>query len=175
MNLNILINKNLELTIVIKKEEKFIILSNNLFYIKYKINNNTNLFFNKNNKILNLKINYRLNDVSYLNDFIKNYNFSISSFFIKKIKFSGKSYKIKKKKKKIIFVFNKSHIEVVTWKNFFLKKIKKNKILIKTSFLSKIDTIGDKIVNIRPNNIFNKRGLRNSKKLILKKIGKKTS
>lgn len=114
MNLNILINKNLELTIVIKKEEKFIILSNNLFYIKYKINNNTNLFFNKNNKILNLKINYRLNDVSYLNDFIKNYNFSISSFFIKKIKFSGKSYKIKKKKKKIIFVFNKSHIEVVT-------------------------------------------------------------
>ena len=175
MNLSILINKNLKLTIIIKGGGKFIILSNNWFYTKYKINNNTNLFFNKNNKILNLKINYRLNDVDYLNDFIKNYNFSINSFFMKKIKFSGKSYKIKKKTKKIIFVFNKSHIEVVTWRNFFLKKIKKNKILIKTSFLAKISTINDKIVNIRPNNIFNKRGLRSSKKLILKKVGKKTS
>ena len=64
---------------------------------------------------------------------------------------------------------------MVTWRNFFLKKIKKNKILIKTSFLAKISTINDKIVNIRPNNIFNKRGLRSSKKLILKKVGKKTS
>lgn len=56
-----------------------------------------------------------------------------------------------------------------------LKKIKKNKIIIKSSNINILSKIKIKILNVRPINIFNKRGLRGSKSLIYVKKGKKSS
>jgi hypothetical protein len=89
-----------------------------------------------------------------------------------KIKFSGKGYKIKKyKNNSIILMFNRSHITSLWWRGIFLKKLKKYKIYIKYNYLhTKI--ISD-LINIRSINIFTKKGLRQSRQILLKKKGKK--
>jgi len=56
-----------------------------------------------------------------------------------------------------------------------LKKIKKNKIIIKSPNMGVLNGIKRKILNVRPINIFNRRGLRGSKSLIYVKKGKKSS
>jgi len=106
---------------------------------------------------------------------LKNYIYSINFYFKKKIKFSGKSYKIKKRLNKFFLKFNKSHLEIIGYKNFFIKKIKKTKIILKSNNLLKINLFLKKIISIRKINIFNRRGLRCSREKIYKKIGKKTA
>ena len=59
-------------------------------------------------------------------------------------------------------------------KIFFLKKYK-NKIILKHISLKNIKYLKNFIIKIRPINIFNKRGLRNKRSTIYKKIGKKTA
>lgn len=56
-----------------------------------------------------------------------------------------------------------------------LKKIKKNKIIIKSPNTEALNKIKSKILNVRSINIFNRRGLRVSKSLIYVKKGKKSS
>ena len=172
---NFLINKNVSLNIIKKKNVKYILLFNKNNFIKYKISDNFKFFFNKDCNILNLKVGLFKENYKYINLFLKSYIFSINFYFKKKIKFIGKSYKIKKRSNKFFFKFNKSHLEIINWKNFFLKKIKKNKILFKSNNFIKINIYEKKIINIRKLNIFNKRGLRNSREKVYKKIGKKTA
>lgn len=89
-----------------------------------------------------------------------------------KIKFTGKGYKIKKPTKKSFrFLFNKSHICVIWWKNMHYKKFKKYKTYIRSTNLPK-STV-NKILNIRYIDVFTKKGLRLSKSIIYKKKGKK--
>lgn len=90
-----------------------------------------------------------------------------------KIKFKGKGYKIKKFKKNCInFKFNKSHIEYLRFKNFFFKKLRKNKYLIKYNYIISTHLIW-RVLAIRRVNIFTLRGLRKSSQVLLKKKGKK--
>ena len=110
-----------------------------------------------------------------MGDLIKNINFSVHSYYTRKVVFVGKSYKIKKKKKLLYTVFNKSHKEFFSWKNIFLKKIKKNKIIIKSSNILETEKFKKKIISVREINIFNKRGLRCSRSLVYVKKGKKSS
>jgi len=56
-----------------------------------------------------------------------------------------------------------------------LKKIKKNKIILKSSNPIEIEKFKKKIINVREINIFNKRGLRCSRSFIYVKKGKKSS
>jgi len=111
---NFLINKNLDINILTKNSVKFVILFNKNYFLKYKISGNFRFFFNKGNNILNLKTNLLFYNLKEINFFLKNYSFSINFYFKKKIKFAGKSYKIKKRGLKFFFKFNKSHIEIVT-------------------------------------------------------------
>ena len=122
-----------------------------------------------------MKLNLFFLNYNKINFFLKSYVYSINFYFKKKIKFIGKSYKIKKRINKFFFKFNKSHIEIFNYKNFFFKKIKKNKIILKSNNFIKINLLTKKIINIRKINIFNRRGLRCSREHIYKKIGKKTA
>jgi hypothetical protein len=103
-----------------------------------------------------------------LNPFLKQFSTCEST----KIKFTGKGYKIKKNSKNsLVLLFNRSHTTTIWWKNIFLKKLKKYKMYIK---YTKMNTkIIETITNIRPINIFTKKGLRKSRQVLLKKKGKK--
>lgn len=110
------------------------------------------------------KINLNL----FLNKFLK-------QFFLceySKIKFSGKGYKIKKNNlQSLVLLFNRAHLTTLWWKNIFLKKYKKYKIYIK--YTDKNKFFISTILRIRYINIFTKKGLRESRQIILKKKGKK--
>jgi hypothetical protein len=56
-----------------------------------------------------------------------------------------------------------------------VKKLKKTKILICSSNFKYIDSSARTVVNCRKLNIFTKKGLRLSRQLIYKKVGKKTT
>jgi len=144
MDLNIILNNSLDFNVLKKNESMFIIIFNKLYYIKYKICNKSKLFYNKNCKSLSLKFFFVTINKQYISNLIKNINFSIYSYYINKIVFTGKSYKIKKKKKLLHAVFNKSHKELFHWKNIFLKKIKKNKIILKSSNAEEIKKLKKK-------------------------------
>ena len=89
-----------------------------------------------------------------------------------KIKFTGKGYKIKKNSKKsIMLLFNRAHITIMWWNNIIVKRLKKYKIYIK--YLTTNKKIVELLLNIRPINIFTKKGLRKSRQILLKKKGKK--
>lgn len=97
---------------------------------------------------------------------------SLEYIFYKKLKFSGKGFKIKKKKNNIILYFNTAHINLILIKNNITLKLSKNKYIIfsNNKQYNYIDSYLFKSVKL--NNIFTKRGLRFSRQLILKKKGK---
>jgi hypothetical protein len=162
---NCLINlQNFHFVILKKENINYIIIYNNNFCCIIKTI--------KQIKILNnnfIKLNNNLIVVDYLNTFLK--QFYLCNFT--KIKFTGKGYKIKKNtKQSIILLFNKSHTTTLWWSGIFLKKLKKYKMYLK--YNNKQDfTILNTILNIRPINIFTKKGLRSSRQILLKKKGKK--
>lgn len=142
----------------------------NLSYLYIYNNNYTCVLKMKNNiKIFNkLNLIIKTDGVgSIINNFIK--QFYISN--IVKVKFTGKGYKIKKNtNNNIQLLFNKAHITNVWYKNIILKKLKKYKILVRH-----INGEGliKKIINVRPVNIFTKKGLRLARQNVYKKKGKK--
>ena len=175
MIFNTFLNKNLSLNILLKHKNYYIIIFNKNFFLKYKISKNNNIFFNV--YALSLSINYKQITLDIRNGikFITRISYSLNSYFLKKITFTGKSYKIKKRKKCLYLIFNKSHKEMLIWKNIFLKKLRKTKIIIKSSNIFSLNNISDKIVSVRRINIFNKKGLKISKSIKYKKRGKKSS
>ena len=121
-------------------------LHKNLFYVlmynkKYSIllrTNQTgcdrsNSLVLKNDFFLDFKTDFKCN--VEVQKYGKLVNFVIKQFVmysIKKIKFLGKGYKLKKiSTHSINFVFNRSHKTIIFFKNNFFKKIKKKKIHIK--------------------------------------------
>jgi ribosomal protein L6P/L9E len=171
----ILINNKLNITLLKKKNTKYIIVYTQYYYIKYSLNNNINLYFNRNCNMLNLKFKMPIlhENSAALN--LVNQTLQIVSYFYKKILFSGKSYKIKKTNNNFLFEFNKSHKEVIIWRNFILKKLKKVYILLKGVNNYAITANYYNIINIRKINPFTLRGLRGSRYLLKKKTGKKSA
>lgn len=112
--------------------------------------------------------NKNLGNIIKLKCFIKQFTLCDKS----KIRFAGKGYKIKKNtKNSIILLFNRSHITNIWWNNIFVKKLKKYKMYIK--YLPANMQILRTIINVRPINIFTKKGLRKVRQVLLKKKGKK--
>lgn len=139
------INKKLKLKI---KNDKSVTIEKEILYY-YNINTTTDI---------KLKINYFLNQIKY--------------YIGVKIKFAGKGYKIKKKtKNSILFLFNRSHITTLWYKNIKIKKLKKYKLyLIYTNIYNNITNT---LIKIRKINIFTKKGLRKSRQTLIKKKGEK--
>jgi len=175
MNLNILINRHSNLNIIKKNKGRYLIIFNENFFIKYKLSNNFKLFFSKNCWNLNLKTWSVVISASRVESLTRSINSTIGSYFLKKITFKGKSYKIKKKRKFFFLTLNKAHFEIINWNNFFFKKIKKNKMIVKGSSAENINRVSNLIINLRKINIFNRRGLKITKSILLKKRGKKAS
>ena len=86
-----------------------------------------------------------------------------------------KVLKLKNQINTLNLFFNKSHINFIIWNNLLLKKLKKTKIIICSVNFFKINQISNNIINTRNLNIFTKKGLRLSRQLIFKKVGKKTT
>lgn len=133
-----------------------------------------NIHYKKSSKIL------RINEYEYLtvntsdnclSFFIQNWN----NFFIRKIKFKGKGYKIIKKKRCLFLSFNHSHITwLLTFRTLCKRLTKQKYILVGKKFTYLSNTI-NLIYKIRPINIYTRRGIRIGKQKILKRIGKKTN
>jgi hypothetical protein len=114
MKVILLLNNNLNFLFLKKNEHKYIIIYNKLTktYIKYKFDLNVNLFYFKNLKYITLELNYfNFSSKKILNNFLNKQIKSIDFYFIKKIVFFGKGFKIKKLQNKTLSLFfNRSHI-----------------------------------------------------------------
>lgn len=179
MKLTLLLNNNLNFIFLKKDNHKYIIIYNKMtnVFIKYKFDLNVNIYFYKNLKCISIELMFfNTNKNNNLNILLNKQIKSINFYFIKKIVFFGKGFKIKKSNKNTLnLFFNKSHINFIIWNNLLLKKLKKTKIIICSVNFFKINQISNNIINTRNLNIFTKKGLRLSRQLIFKKVGKKTT
>lgn len=165
-----ILNYNL---ILIKKKINYVYIYNKDFYFLFYTPLNVVVEENTNTLILNnldsdTKKKFEKNLIEI---FIKTWN----TFFFQKIKFTGKGYKIKKKKKSIKFFFGRSHLTNIYFKNLKLKRLTKYKIFIYTKKYEIIKHVGRLLFKIRNLNIFTKRGLRFARQKVYKKTGKKSS
>jgi ribosomal protein L6P/L9E len=98
-----------------------------------------------------------------------------NNFYFKKLKFTGKGYKISKsaKKKNIKFLFNRAHFTILAYKKIIFKRIKKSKFLIKSTNKEKLLKISKLSKNVRPINLYTLRGIRFSRSIVYKKASKK--
>lgn len=112
---------------------------------------------------------------SGLDKYLSNNTFIFLNQFFKykyfKIKFTGKGYKIKKKKRIFFFLFNRAHPTRIWWRYIFFKKFRKYKMYLKSTNFS--NSLAYNLLNIRKINIFTKKGLRLTRQKRLKKKGKK--
>ena len=145
MYLNTVISKH----IFIKKNMALInIIFSNSFFFKFYCKNIVNSIFFKNINILYF-------------------------YTLKKLLYVGKTYSFLIKNIKINFFFNRSHINVLYFKNFFkIKKLKKNKLRFVFLNYNDVNFFKKYVYKIRKLNFFTKRGLKISKSLMFKKKGK---
>jgi ribosomal protein L6P/L9E len=179
MKLVLLLNNNLNFLLLKKNKYKYIIIYNKStnIYIKYKFNLSVDVFFFKNLNYITVRLNYfYFSTKNITNDLLNKQVESIDFYFVKKIVFFGKGFKIKKfKNKTLSLFFNKSHINFIKWGCISIKKLKKTKIVVCSSNHQSINSCTRSIVNSRPLNVFTKKGLRLSRQLVFKKVGKKTT
>jgi ribosomal protein L6P/L9E len=156
MNLLIFYNLKKKIKITLKKNTFHFDKETNSLKIIY---NTPSFLQNKASKIFN-KISY-----------------SFENYFSKKIKFKGKGFrlKIKKKHKAIKFLFGHSHLNILFLKNVKLKKCGKYKLTLKSSLFNKINTLARHICIIKPINVYTNRGIRISRQIIFRRKGKKGS
>jgi len=173
--ITIFLNKNINTFLLAHNDKKFLIFYSKVYFIKYTVQNSVNIFFNKNSRTLTISSKGSFLSKNLIEKYFKELCFSLGNYYQKKIKFSGKSYKIKKTQNYFDLEFNKSHKELVFYKNFFFKKLKKNKMLLQGSNRSFLNTANNLIVNIRKVSPFTQRGLRGSRCILKKKVGKKSS
>lgn len=166
---------------------KCTILKNNSKYIYY-IKNNKNFFFfeikKKNAKIYKNTTGFLIKNEhltmqktkSFLQYIINNILKSWEIFFYKKFKFKSKGLKIKRKRKNILkFFFWLSHVNLAIIKNCKIKRIGKQKYVFINSNWIYLKKICQSMQDVRPNDLFTKKGIRFGRQIILKKRGKKVT
>lgn len=104
---------------------------------------------------------------------------SLSYYFIKKIKFNGKSYRIEKNinTKQTFFELKFGHAinSYIFLKNIKHQQIKKSKMYFWFTDVKKINQLLRIIISVRFWNSYTQRGLRLNKQLIYKRQGKKST
>ena len=164
------LSKDFNLSIFKKKKTFFVYIYHKNFFFLIKISSDDKLEL-KNQKYFLIKTNF-LKKKNFSNSFFCKFTNQFWLYQFSKIKFSGKGYKIKKNQQNNLkFLFNKSHLTNIWYNNIIIKKYRKYKIYIKYTYDNYV--IIPIILNIRYINIFTKKGLRNSRQMILKKKGKK--
>lgn len=168
--INIYLTNTTKFLVLSKKNINFLFIYSNKLFLSNKIENYI-ITYRKSLNILELTPKTPLN-IKNITNFLNNFIFSWDFFFHKKITFTGKGFKLKKKQKILFFFFNKSHISLIICNSAILKKLKQNKILFFYKNIKFYNQIFNKILKIRYANIYTKRGLRFSRQLILKRKGK---
>ena len=149
-----------------KKNEIYLYIYNNNYYCFLKISKNIKIKL-ETNTLVGFYCKTQINTIK-IENFLKQFNLCNFS----KIKFTGKGYKIKKNSKSsLILLFNRAHTTIIWWRNIFLKKLKKYKVYL--NYTNRDKNIVNTIINVRPINIFTKKGLRKTRQILLKKKGKK--
>jgi len=108
MKVILLLNNNLNFLFLKKNDYKYIIVYNKItnVYIKYKFDLNVNIFYFKNLKYIVVELNFfNFNDKKVLGNLLNKQIKSIDFYFIKKIVFFGKGFKIKKSKNETLSLF----------------------------------------------------------------------
>ena len=161
----------------------FMYNSNFYFFIKLPSNRIT-----CNSNTLSVSINKPVSLIHFLNkrhiktntdicfDKLNSILFSWDSYFFKKFLIDGKAYRINKfKKGNFKLLFGRSHKTLFICKNVFLKK--KKKIKKKFMFYCSNSLILNHAANItyrvRPNDLYTARGIRPTKYVSKRKLGKK--
>lgn len=184
MTMNIILDNKLNFNIIVKKNSKYkyLVVFNENTHIKYIIDLSTQILFFKNLNYLTISSNF-FNKSLKTQQFINSLNKCINFYFTKKINFSGKGYKIRKThkictnyvQKCLTFYFNKSHLNVLYFFGLKIKKLKKTKLLVLSTNHKDLNLIINLILNIKHFNPFTSKGLRLSRQIVYKKIGKKSS
>ena len=148
------------------------------FYIFYLpiVRNIKYLYFDKNTSTITLTTNYtNMFFRTYWSIFLQIFN-SFSTIYFKKIKFKGKGYYIFKNKRNTITPqFGYSHRLYLYAYYIYVKFLSKTKILIFGLLNKDIASAALYVRNMRSINIFTGRGVRFSKQIIYKKVGKVSS
>lgn len=97
-------------------------------------------------------------------------------FFFKKIKFRGKGYYMyRNRRNTIVFRFGKSHRTYRYGFYLFLKVLSKTSIFFASRSLLNLNFFLLSVFSVRPINLFTLRGIRFTRQIIYKKIGKISS
>lgn len=170
-NIHIYLLPTINFLTLVKNNKNYLYIYTNNWFIYYNINNFF-INFKKSINLIELSNKLPITNSREISNILNNFIFSWELIFFKKITFTGKGFKIKKKQKIVYFFFNKSHLSLLICNKIIVKKINKQKILFFYRNNQLYNNILNKIVNIRFANIYTKRGLRFSRQLILKRKGK---
>lgn len=161
-----------------KKDANMIVLYNKFKKIKLPLNKNkeTWSFDSENKSIVGIgnSINYQWGKIMNL---INHKMFIFECMFFEKINFKGKGFKLTSKKKTnyLHFLFGHSHMKVIFLKKIKMKRLSKYKYIFWSKIKNKLHRSVKLISNVRPLNIFTKRGLRCSRQIVFKRKGKKST
>lgn len=99
------------------------------------------------------------------------------AIFFKKIKFTGKGFKIRfrKRKKFLKFFFGHSHMKIIFIQKTKIKKLTKYKYILKFKNIQQLTKTCNLICNVRSMNIYTKRGIRQTRQFVFKRKGKKST
>lgn len=182
MLINIPLNNKLNFNIIKKNDNYFLLVFNKLIFVKYIISINSSINILSNFNYINIKLKF-FNNYLYAQSVINTINNNINCYFSKKIIFAGKGYKLKRfyktikllKHNFINFYFNTSHINIIYFFNLLVKKLKKTKIIMYSVNKNLLLGVVNLVLKIKKLNVFTQKGLRLSRQLVYKKIGKKSS
>jgi len=189
MTNSILISNNKLKYVVVKgnsvgSELLSVYLYNSKFFFLIKVKETT-LFCNNNSGDLTLSTGHlsklttlkRLNE-SWVYSKLNNLLFSWDSYYFNKLIIDGKAYRITKyRRSNFKLLFGRSHRTLVITRGLFLRKKKKIKkkfmfFGLNPRYVHRASTIAK---NIRPNDMYTNRGIRYSKEINRRKLGKKGS
>lgn len=150
---------------------------NNTKTIKISFTNNIFINFDQENNAIKISPNNPNIILTKITNQFNKLIFSFEDFFFKKIKFKGKGFrlKIKKKHKAIKFMFGHSHLNMAFIKNTKLKKLSKYKFILKSVNSLLLNKLSNLLCKIKPVNLYTNRGIRISRQIIRKRKGKKSS
>lgn len=165
-------------TYLLKKQNTTIVVINNENTIIRQsiLNKQCDVHFDPNTATINLKTNAI--DLYNKNRLFK-YNYKLSQIykgFFKKIKFTGKGFRLTsyKRKRIIEFIFGHSHIYLLFIKSVFYKRYNKYKYILYSKNAQILKNVAREISRVKKLNLYTLRGLRETKTIVVKRKGRKS-
>lgn len=108
---------------------------------------------------------------------LQQFTYKTSLFYYRKLKFTGKGYKIKKSKtkKSFKFYFGRSHRQYLFSGGLRFKKLSKYRLFLLSNNKKRLNRVMTLTLRTRPLNRYTKRGLRCTRQFVLKRPGKKST